>query len=91
MKSLDYAIAQMRQSGCVNCSLDDAIFDNTGESVNLVGSFCGVPVVNSMILLVAYSKSDNKEVWRKECDTGRTCTIPFTSQYEFDCYNDDEE
>lgn len=90
MKNLDSAISQMNMKGCHNCSLSNATYDETGEEVNIEGSFCGIPVSNTMIQLTAYRKEDNAVIWTNECETGKTCSIPFTSKEDFICYSTDE-
>lgn len=86
MKSLDNAIATMKSNGCVNCRLETAICDWDEQEVYIKGSFCSPAPEYAMIQITAYNKETNEEVWTKECETGTTCSIPFTTQEEFSCH-----
>lgn len=85
MINLDLIISKMKEQTCNDCSLMKATFDETGESVRLHGSFCDFANGFPMILITAVNLDNNQEVWKKECDTGITCTIPFTSEDYFVC------
>ena len=39
MMPIDNIIAQMKNSDCMQCECENAIFDETGEEVSINGSF----------------------------------------------------
>jgi len=85
MIPIDTVIAQMKETDCLNCSCSPAIFDDTGESVEIYGSFCTLIAGYPHIAIIARSIETGEDVWSKVCDTGRLCSIPFTSEAEFKC------
>lgn len=85
MISLDQVIATMKATDCVNCTLEEATFDRTGEKVVIEGSFCTPAPGYDMIQIFAKNIETGEEIWTKECETGITCNIPFTSNFEFNC------
>ena len=85
MMPLDDVIASMKESGCLNCSCESAIFDENGKEVSIKGWFC-TPAPNNMTLEVIATDYEGEVVWKKLCETGKTCSIPFTSESGFTCY-----
>ncbi len=85
MITIDNVIAQMRLSECLNCRCESAIYDDTNEPVTINGTFC-YPQPGLQMIHVTANNLDGNEVWSKECDTGRTCTIPFTTSITFECH-----
>jgi hypothetical protein len=43
-----------------------------------------------MIQITAYSLLDGSSVWTDMCDTGRLCTIPFSTEVTWECYSSGE-
>lgn len=84
MMSIDSVINQMKETRCLDCYCDLATYDETNEIVNLYGSFCYPQVNLQMIQITAYDSNQNV-VWSQECDTGKTCSIPFTSTEGMKC------
>ena len=86
MMSIDPVIARMNEEHCLNCKCINAVFDDTSRPVTIVGSFCTPVPGHTMISITAWDSETNNEVWHKDCETGITCNIPFTSTEDFDCY-----
>lgn len=82
---IDNIIAQMKNSDCMQCECENAIFDETGEEVSINGSFCNMIPGFNHIAIISYSKETGDEVWSRVCDTGKMCSIPFTSSKGFQC------
>ena len=86
MMSIDPVLNQMREAECIHCNCIDATYDKTNEEVIINGSFCYPVKGHQMIQITAINKNSGVVVWGKECDTGQTCSIPFTSSHDFECY-----
>jgi hypothetical protein len=84
MMTIDNIINQMKETQCLNCYCDSATFDDTGEAVTLSGSFC-YPQLNLQMIEIIAIDSNQNVVWQKECDTGKTCSIPFESNSGMKC------
>ena len=84
--SLDSVLAQMRLQECLHCNCIEATYDETNEEVIINGSFCYPVAGHQMIQITAINRASGEVVWIKECETGQTCSIPFTSSHEFVCY-----
>lgn len=86
MTPIDDIISDMNNSGCNYCRCESAVLDETpDEAVRIAGSFCYDGNGTKLITITAFRKSDGKEVWEKDCDTGQTCSIPFTLIESFIC------
>jgi len=82
--SIDGVINQMKETKCLDCYCERATYDKTNEVVNLYGSFCYPQSNLQMIQITAYD-SDQNVVWSQECETGKTCSNPFTSVEGMKC------
>jgi len=91
MITLDDIIGRMSNQNCANCYCETATSDGNsqdateGMAVEIYGSFCNVLPGISSIAISARNTATGATVWSKVCDTGRICTIPFTSDGGFVC------
>jgi hypothetical protein len=84
MMTIDNVINQMSETQCLDCYCESAIYDDTNEKVKLFGSFI-YPQPNLQMIHIIAKNLDGSLVWEKECDTGKTCSIPFTSNEGMQC------
>ena len=84
--TIDSVLAKMKLDKCIHCNCIDATYDESKEEVIINGSFCYPVEGHPMIQITAINKISGKVIWDKECETGQTCSIPFTSDQNFNCY-----
>lgn len=97
MTNLDEIIGRMKANKCTNCNCNSAVSDvdeqdvTKGQHVRIYGSFCSVIPGHDQIAIIATDINTAQQVWSRICDTGKICSIPFTSKDGFTCDDEFEE